>query len=234
MRGWVQVAGIRDQAEARLVLEAGADLLGFPFRLPVHREDLTETEAARLIAALGIGAHAVLITYQERSGEILELARRLGVGWVQVHGRITVGELCRLRAARPELKLIRSLVIRDGAAAPLAELRACEPLVDAFLTDSHDPLTGADGATGRVHDWTVSRALREASARPLLLAGGLHPGNVAAAIHAVSPAAVDAHTGLEDKEGRKDAALLAAFVREARQAFAAEAEQSTKQGVPFP
>jgi phosphoribosylanthranilate isomerase len=215
------VAGIRGEDEACRVLAAGADLLGFPFRLPVHHEDLPEAEAARLIRALGIGARSVLITYLERADEIGELARELGCGWVQLHGRIAVDELRRLRAARPELKLIRSLVVRgNDSAAPLAELKACEPFVDAFLTDSHDPLTGADGATGRVHDWAVSRALRQSTDKPLILAGGLRPDNVAAAILAVRPAAVDAHTGLEDAAGAKDPARLGAFIAAARAAFA--------------
>jgi len=221
MRGWIQVAGIRGEDEARRVLAAGADLLGFPFRLPVHHEDLPEAEAARLIRALGIGARSVLITYLKQADEIGELARELGCGWAQLHGRIAVDELRRLRAARPELKLIRSLVVRgNDSAAPLAELKACEPFVDAFLTDSHDPLTGADGATGRVHDWAVSRALRQSTDKPLMLAGGLRPDNVAAAILAVRPAAVDAHTGLEDAAGAKDPARLGAFIAAARAAFA--------------
>jgi len=223
VRGVVQVAGIRDEAEARLCLAAGADLLGFPFRLPVHREDLGEDAAARLIRALGIGGRSVLITYLEEAAAISALADALGTGWAQLHGRIAPGELEALRRARPGLRLIRSLVIRgDDPAEPLAELRACEPWVDAFLTDSHDPASGADGATGRVHDWTVSRRLREATRRPLLLAGGLHAGNVAAAIRAVRPAGVDAHTGLEDASGAKNPALVQTFAAAARAAFREE------------
>ncbi len=227
MKGWIQVAGIRDAAEARLCREAGADLLGFPFRLPVHREDLSEAAAAALIAELGLGPRAVLITYLERAEPIAELADFLGTGWVQLHGAISPEELRDLRARRPHLRLIRSLVIRAGdGAAPLATLRACEPWVDVFLTDSHDPLSGADGATGHVHDWSVSRRLRAATSRPLILAGGLRPANVAAAILAVGPAAVDAHTGLEDAAGAKDPALLAAFITAARRAFRERDEQS--------
>ncbi|MFA7331347.1 MAG: phosphoribosylanthranilate isomerase [Candidatus Delongbacteria bacterium] len=227
MKGWIQVAGIRDAAEARLCREAGADLLGFPFRLPVHREDLSEAAAAGLIAELGLGSRAVLITYLERAEAIAELADFLGTGWVQLHGAISPAELRALRARRPQLRLIRSLVIRGGdAAGPLATLQACEPWVNAFLTDSHDPLSGADGATGRVHDWSVSRQLRAATTRPLILAGGLRPANVAAAIRAVGPAAVDAHTGLEDASGAKDPARLAAFVAAARRAFRKQDEPS--------
>lgn len=221
-RGAVQVAGIRDEAEAGLCLEAGADLLGFPFRLPVHREDLGEAAASALIAKLGIGPRCVLITYLETSREVLELVDALGTGWVQLHGRMDRGQLRQLRERRPGLGIIRSLVLRSAdLAGPLEELAACGPWVDAFLTDSHDPATGADGATGRVHDWSLSRRLREAAGRPLILAGGLGPANVEAAIAAVGPAGVDAHTGLEDCRGAKDPDKVAAFVAGARRAFAA-------------
>jgi len=99
-------------------------------------------------------------------------------------------------------------------------MAACMPFVDAFLTDTFDPQSGRSGATGKIHDWEVSRRLAEISPRPLILAGGLNPGNVREAIRRVQPAGVDAHTGLEGPAGRKDAARVAAFVAEARAGFA--------------
>jgi len=94
-----------------------------------------------------------------------------------------------------------------------------ERCVDAFITDTYDPATGACGATGRTHDWSVSRKLVELSSRPVLLAGGLTPDNIRQAIGQVRPAGVDAHTGVEGPDGRKDPALVRRFVAEARAAF---------------
>ncbi|MBP2681380.1 MAG: phosphoribosylanthranilate isomerase, partial [Candidatus Krumholzibacteriota bacterium] len=94
------------------------------------------------------------------------------------------------------------------------------PFVDAFLTDTFDESTGRWGATGKTHDWSVSRRLVERSSRPVILAGGLTPQNVARAIREVRPAGVDAHTGVEDSRGRKDRSLVERFVAEARRAFA--------------
>jgi len=93
------------------------------------------------------------------------------------------------------------------------------PLVDAFITDTFDPATGASGATGRTHDWNISRRLVEISRRPVLLAGGLAPDNVAEAIRRVRPAGVDSHTGVEDSAGRKDRDKVSRFVAEARRAL---------------
>jgi phosphoribosylanthranilate isomerase len=163
-----------------------------------------------------------LITYQADAAETVLLCRFLGVSGVQLHGRMPLAEVRALRAAAPELFVIKSLVIgRADEAALLAEARAHAPSVDAFLTDTFDPGTGASGATGRTHDWAVSRRLALALPRPLILAGGLNPENVAAAVARVRPAGVDAHTGLEDASGAKDAAKVRRFVARAREAWAA-------------
>jgi phosphoribosylanthranilate isomerase len=90
---------------------------------------------------------------------------------------------------------------------------------DAFITDTYDPATGACGATGKVHDWDISRRLVDISPKPVMLAGGLNPKNVRKAIEHVRPAGVDAHTGVEGSDGRKDSVAVRAFVREALAAF---------------
>ena len=222
-RGVIQVAGVRDAAEARLLLACGVRWLGFPLRLAVHAPDLSEAAAAALIHELPPEAIPVLITYLAEADAILTLARCLGVRAVQLHGEIATPELEKLRGAAPELFLIKSLILRpDTARPPVEELRRHEPWVDAFITDTFDPATGAAGATGKTHDWALSRAVVAATARPVILAGGLTPDNVAAAIGAVQPAGVDVHTGVEDPvSGAKSPDLVRAFVANARTAFAA-------------
>ncbi len=92
-------------------------------------------------------------------------------------------------------------------------------LVNAYITDTFDPATGATGATGKVHDWAVSHDLVALSPKPVIVAGGLTPNNVAAAIAATLAAGVDVHTGVEGPDGRKQADLVRAFLNAARQAF---------------
>ena len=222
MQNIIQIAGIIDAEEAQLLVESGVDWLGFPLRLPVNKEDISETNAARIIRQLPEGRDGVLITYLETADAIYALCKQLGAKKVQVHGKITLGELQRLRQIAPGLFILKSLIVRDDNLPDLEKQVALfSPLADGFITDTHDPKTGADGATGKTHDWRISRRLVEISPKPVMLAGGLKPENVFEAIVAVRPAAVDAHTGVEDDSGRKNPRKLQIFVNEARRGLSA-------------
>ena len=168
----------------------------------------------------------MLITYLEAADEVAGFVDELGVPIVQLHGQIDDAEVECLRRLRPELGIIRSLVVgRHEPAVLQARVERLGPTVDAFITDTYDPATGADGATGMTHDWSLSRALVTRSDRPVILAGGLTPDNVRAAILAVGPAGVDVHTGVEGPDGRKDAARVRRFVAAARAGFRALADR---------
>jgi phosphoribosylanthranilate isomerase len=220
LQGAVQIAGVIDQHEADMLVRLGVGFVGFPLRLRDGREDLSEEEAAAIIRGLAPRAHGVCITYLDEAGEIIELCDRLGVGWLQIHGQISVSAATELKSSRPRLKLIKSLIVREaGFAALTAEIDQFGRLADAFITDTFDPDTGRSGATGLTHDWEISRRIVELSPIPVILAGGLNPGNVAEAIRRVRPAAVDAHTGVEAPDGRKDPALVRQFISEARKGF---------------
>jgi phosphoribosylanthranilate isomerase len=82
-------------------------------------------------------------------------------------------------------------------------------------------VTTASGATGKLHDWKISCELASFSSRPFILAGGLTAENVDDGIATVRPFGVDAHTGVEDKSGRKNRDKVRAFVASARKAFSA-------------
>lgn len=221
----IQVAGIADEAEAALLQACGVHWLGFPLRLPVHREDLTEAEAAAIIRRLQPPTQAVLITYLDEARAIADFCDALGARIVQLHGDVAADELRRLRGLDPRLTIVKSLVVGLHP-LPVLEHMVSElsPIVDAFITDTFAPETGASGATGRTHDWAVSRRLVELSPRPVILAGGLTPANVRQAILEVRPAGVDVHTGVENTSGRKSRAKVTAFVAEARAGFRAVRE----------
>lgn len=217
--GFVQVAGVRSLDEALMLLDCGVDLLGFPLRLPVHAEDLSEAETRDVIAGVDAAA-CVLITYDRDPQSLVELCRFLNVGTVQLHADVPPDTLARVKSLAP-VSIIKSYVVGREGMSPADFARAYAPVCDAFITDTFDPATGASGATGHVHDWSVSAELVRHSPRPVILAGGLNPSNVLQAILAVRPAAVDVHTGVEAPDGSKDRRLVRAFVQAARDGFAA-------------
>jgi len=218
---FIQIAGVIDREEANLLIDRGVRYLGFPLRLAVHREDISEENAAGIIKSLPKGVHAVLITYLNRAKEIIGLGEYLGVSHVQLHGPVEYSELEALRLARPEWFLIKSIIIGSENEDDLrSEVEIYSPAVNAFITDTYDPSTGACGATGKVHDWSVSRGLVRSSPKPVFLAGGLNENNVVEAIEIVRPAGVDCHTGVENPDGRKNPDKVSLFVARAGEALA--------------
>jgi phosphoribosylanthranilate isomerase len=216
----IQIAGVIDAAEAQMLQQCGVRYLGFPLRLAVHREDLTESEASNLIRGLVPPVFGVLITYLCEASEITAFCHALGARIVQLHGEIDRNQLERVKTLDPNLTVIKSLVVGTHDNQTLEVMvNELSPFVDAFITDTFDKNTGASGATGKTHDWRVSRRLVELSDRPIILAGGLTPENVKRAILEVWPAGVDSHTGVEDSAGRKCRERVEQFLSEAYEAF---------------
>ncbi len=213
----IQIAGIRDYGEALMAAEAGADWIGFPLRLAYHREDMNDAQTREVIKKLGNRVLPVLITYLDKAAEIDRLARHIGARGVQLHGPVEPAELAALRGLAPFLVIVKSLIIGKGDFAEIEEeIKITSEHVDYYITDTYDPATGACGATGKTHDPAASRAVVKISPRPVIMAGGLTPDNVAETIREVRPAGVDVHTGIEDKFGRKNKILTELFIERAR------------------
>ncbi len=219
----VQIAGVSTLEEALAIERAGADALGFTVRLPhgLH-DDLTEDRARAIIAALPPFISSVAITYIDNAREAVELCRYLGVSTLQLHGEFPTQEIPLLRAGLPHLRIIRGVNVVGPESIELA--REVERRVDAIILDTFDPETGRHGATGKTHDWSISRTIVEKARVPVVLAGGLTPDNVGKAIEAVGPWGVDVHTGVENGAGLRDMELVAEFVRNAKAASFAQSE----------
>jgi phosphoribosylanthranilate isomerase len=215
----VQIAGVSSLEEALAAERAGADALGFTLRLPtgVH-DDLTEAKARSIIAALPPFVSSVAITYVNSARAAVDLCRYLGAMALQLHGDFPLQELPLVRAALPHLKIIKAVNVTGPEA--LGQARALERHVDAIILDTYDPESGRHGATGKTHDWKISRDIVAAVRAPVILAGGLTADNVADAIRIVHPWGVDVHTGIEDGEGRRDLEKMRAFVVRAKGAAA--------------
>lgn len=205
----IKVCGVTNVEDALAAVEAGAEMLGFNF-YPRSPRYLTPAAARAVVEQLPAGVLAVGVFVNEAGPErVLEMASEAGVGAVQLHGSESP-EFC---AALRGVMTIKALRVGEGFAAEGAGAFA----TDALLLDAYAP--GEWGGTGRTFDWRLAREVRELVPR-LILAGGLTPENVAAAVEAVGPFALDVCSGVETAPGRKSAALLRRFVGAAREAAA--------------
>lgn len=217
---FIQIAGIINKSEADMILECGIKYLGFPLRLPVNKEDISEEGAADIIKSLHPPKYGIVITYLNIADDIIKFCGELGCNIIQLHGSIEIAELIKLKNIFPKLVIIKSLVTGKYSVSELKNtIDDQSKFVDAFITDTYNPQTGASGATGLTHDWEISRELVEYSSKPIILAGGLNGENVYDAITKVKPAGVDTHTGVEDDSGKKDKEKVVKFVSESMKAF---------------
>ena len=213
----VKICCIASVAEARLAVAAGAQALGLVSAMPSGPGVIDEATIAAVARAIadeqGTSVQTFLLTSRQTAAGIAEQHQRCRTTTLQLVDAVPHDDLRRLRDALPGVQLVQ--VVHVTGPASLDEAVAVAPLVDAVLLDSGNPQAAVKelGGTGRTHDWARSAQIRAAVAalgRPVWLAGGLQPQNVAAAVAAVRPAGLDLCSGVR-QGGRLDAARLAAF-----------------------
>jgi phosphoribosylanthranilate isomerase len=207
---FVKVCCIADIDEARLAIGAGASAIGLVSAMPSGPGPIEETDIARIAAAVPPPTETFLLTSLVDAEAIAEQQRRCGTTAVQLVDALEDAELRRLRRLLPSIRLVQ--VIHVTGADSVDEARAAAPLVDTILLDSGNPKLAIKelGGTGRVHDWAMSRRIRDSVAVPVLLAGGLNPANAREARERVMPAGLDVCSGLRPN-GRLDAGMLRDF-----------------------
>jgi phosphoribosylanthranilate isomerase len=218
---FVKICGLRTAEHALAAAEAGADMLGFIFA-PARRQ-VNPAEVRAIGAAVrstttttGRGPQLVGVFVNEAPERMLAVAEECGLDAIQLSGD-EPASLAKLLANTKLLKAVRL----GSAAGEAAWLASARPNVH-LLVDSHVP--GAYGGAGVVADW--ERAAELAARQPIVLAGGLTPANVGAAIRQVRPWAVDVSSGVES-DGVKDNVKIRAFVAAVREADASIADQAT-------
>ena len=211
MRLTVKICGLTCAADAADAARAGADLLGFVF-FPASRRCL-DPAASSWLRDLG-GTPRVGVFRDQPRDFVEEVRRRAGLAWVQLHGDETPEDCAALGGRERVIKAV-------SVSGPVdwARVEGYRP-VARLLFDTASP---SGGGTGRVFDWRLLDGRPEGL--EFLLAGGLDPDNVAAAVASVHPAGVDVASGVEREAGRKDAGKMQAFVRAARATLATGGEE---------
>lgn len=207
---FVKVCCIASHDEARLAVSAGASALGLVSAMPSGPGPIPEELIAEIAARVAAPTETFLLTALTDAEAIAEQHRRCGTTALQLVDQVPEAELIRLRRLLPGVRLVQ--VVHVQGAHSVDEARATAPRVDTLLLDSGNPGLAVKelGGTGRVHDWAHSRRICESVAVPVLLAGGLHPGNARAALEEVRPSGLDICSGLRTG-GRLDPDKLSSF-----------------------
>ena len=204
----VKICCMGSVEEMRLAVYYGASAVGLVSAMPSGPGVIDEEEITRIAAAVPPGVASFLLTSVQDAAGIIEQQRRCRTNTLQIVDRLEVGTYQEIRAALPGIKIVQVIHVVDESS--LEEAAAIAPQVDALLLDSgNQSLTIKElGGTGRVHDWAISRRIREQVAVPLYLAGGLNAGNVQEAIASVGPFGLDLCSSVRT-DGRLDEVKLA-------------------------
>ena len=208
----IKICCISSVEEARLAIAAGASALGLVGHMP-SGPGVIPDEAIRTIARIVPPPVATfLLTSETVTDAIIRHHQATVTNTIQLVDSVDPEAYAALRSALPGIKLVQ--VIHVTGEASVDEALAVAGTVDALLLDSGNPALAVKelGGTGRVHDWQLSRRIRDASPVPVFLAGGLHAGNVAEALDRVDPYGLDLCSGVRTA-GRLDPAKLEAFMQ---------------------
>jgi phosphoribosylanthranilate isomerase len=213
----IKICGVTSEYDGVLAAAAGATAIGLNFYEKSPRY-LSQSTAQQIVATLPKSIEKVGVFVNESVGEVCQKSDSLRLDWIQLHGDEPPEYLAQLEGRR----VLRAFRVGSEGLTPVLEyLLRCEVLgckPRAILLDARSEREY--GGTGKLIDWQAVSDSRESfGGIPLVLAGGLTPENVAHAIEAVQPDAVDTASGVESSPGKKDESLVAAFVSRAQVAF---------------
>lgn len=200
----VKICGNTNWADARRAIAGGADFLGFIFYKDSPRY-ISPARARQIVRRLPKRVSSVGIFVNENEAKMLEIARTVGLDYLQLPGEEPSETVARLARNVPVIKAVQ--VKEPFRAAKLTPFKHATALL---LDGYHRRLRGG---TGKTFDWTIARRAKRYGR--IFLAGGLTPENVGAAIRTAKPYAVDVCSGVESKPGKKDPVRLKAFLRAA-------------------
>jgi phosphoribosylanthranilate isomerase len=201
---FTKVCGITNTGDARVAVDAGADAIGLIFAESPRKVSLEE--ARKVSIALPENILKVGVFVDAEPGEVLQIAREVGLDLAQLHGDETPETVAAIRNAG--LPVMKALRVRNTEA--LGALERYE--VDLFMLDAWS--ARARGGTGETFDWGLAKSVKGRG--NIVVSGGLTPENVREAVEFFEPYGVDASSSLEEKPGKKSGERVRRFVRAAK------------------
>ena len=214
----VQIYEVQTPEEAVARARLGVDHIGVLVGDCVFPRELSIAHTNGIFAAVPADKKRVALSLSADLEELGRVVAETRPDIIQLQAAIddfSVAMTRRLKTRFPQIPIMRAIPVIDEASIEVAG--SYRGVADFLLLDSWDPATGQFGALGRTHDWSLSRRIVDDVGTPVILAGGLGPENVAAAIAAVRPAGVDSKTRTDRLDGSgKDLAKVEAFVAAAK------------------
>ena len=207
----IKVCCMASPAEAEMAVAAGADLIGLVGPMPSGPGIITARGCREIADIAPAWTTPVLLTESDTVEAVIEDVRKSNVRAIQLVRHVDPALHIDLARDLPGVRRLQVIHVEDRSALDMISAYGDGP--DAYLLDSGRPSQAELGGTGRVHDWSISADFVAASPLPVFLAGGLNPGNVAAAIRQVRPFGIDVCSGLRTDD-RLDPKKLAAFMAE--------------------
>lgn len=203
----VKICGLKEPAHVAVAVSAGAAYVGFVFfeKSPRH---LAIADAAALALSVPYGVAKVALSVNATNAELDAITSTVPIDMLQLHGGESPERVTEVRT-RYGLPVMKAVGVRDRA--DLAAIDIYQQVADQILIDAKPP-TGADlpGGNGLAFDWTL--LLGRVWLRPWMLAGGLTPENVSAAVRSTNARQVDVSSGVESAPGQKDTELIRKFL----------------------
>lgn len=211
----VKICANRSIKDAKMSIEAGADIIGILVGQEHNSNDFVNQYTAKDIADFAKNkCDIALVTHLTNAEEIIKLAKFIGNNIIQLHSTIDEIEVEKIAKELPNIKLVRLIHVSVDGVIHTDYKRM--KYVDYYLLDSFNLQTNQVGGTGLTHDWNKSRELIKALDKPTFLAGGLNPDNVKNAIELAQPYGVDVNSGCKNSKGVKDKDKVKRFVFNAK------------------
>lgn len=208
-----KICGITREEDLAVAVAAGADAIGFVVDVPSSPRNLTLEKAEELMKYVPIFVDSVVVTPASETNSLIKTYETLRPDAIQIYGENPL-DASVIREKMRDVRLIKTVYVK--IADVIDEVIKISGFFDAVLLDSF--AQGKYGGTGVVHDWQLSRQIRQMiEPKPLILAGGLNPENVQDAIRIVQPYAVDVSSSVELSPGVKDPQKVFEFIKNAKE-----------------
>lgn len=206
----IKICCISSEDEARMAIESGASAIGLVSRMPSGPGPIPDELIRQIAKTVPPPIGTFLLTSETSVKDIIEHHHRTNTNTIQIVDSLSSGTYSQIKAALPSVKIVQVIHVIDERSVD--EAIEISEMVDAILLDSGNPKLKVKelGGTGRVHNWKLSKQIRDKSKCPVYLAGGLNPENVRQAIEEVQPFAVDVCSGVRTN-GKLDKQKLELF-----------------------